>query len=178
MLERAKKCQSAFQLMEEVDKNFKTALNEKKNEKEGLGHPTSIDWNRIRICLKFLKLFYDNTMRLSGSLYCTSNMYFQESCGIQMHLQEYIDSGDFVLSAMAERIMLKYNKYWRDLDNNDKVNLMIFIAVVLDPRTKLESLEYWFKDVLGTKKCDEMVTKLRSCIHKLYDHYNVVQSSS
>jgi hypothetical protein len=79
---------------------------------------------------------------------------------------------------MAERMMLRYNKYWGNLDNNDKVNLMMFVAVVLDPRTKLESLEYWFKDVLGTKKCDEMVTKLRSCINKLYDHYNVGQSSS
>ena len=50
-----------------------------------------------------------------------------------MHLQEYIDSGDLELSAMAERMMLKYNKYWGDLDNNDKVNLMMFVAVVLDP---------------------------------------------
>ncbi|XP_059451427.1 zinc finger BED domain-containing protein RICESLEEPER 2-like [Corylus avellana] len=178
MLEGAEKCQSAFQLMEEFDKNFKSALNEEKNEKEGLGPPTCVDWNRIRIFLKFLKLFYDATMRLSGSLYCTSNMYFQEVCGIQMHLQEYINSDDFVLSSMAERMMMKYNKYWGDLENNDKVNLMMFVAVVLDPRTKLESLEYWFKDVLGDKKCEEMVKKLKSCLNKLYDHYNVGQSSS
>jgi hypothetical protein len=178
MLEGAEKCQSAFQLMESVDKDFNIALNEEKNEKEGLGPPRFVDWNRIRIFLKFLKLFYDATMRLSGSLYCTSNMYFQEICGIQMHLQEYIDSGDSVLSAMAERMMLKYNKYWGDLGNNDKVNLMMFVAVVLDPRTKLESLEYWFKDVLGANECREMVKKLRSCIDKLYDYYNVGQSSS
>jgi hypothetical protein len=95
-----------------------------------------------------------------------------------MHLQEYIDSGDLVLSAMAKSMMLKYNKYWGDLDNNDKVNLMMFVAVALDPQTKLKSLEYWFKDVLGIKKCEEMMTKLRSCIDKLYDHYNVGQSSS
>ena len=95
-----------------------------------------------------------------------------------MHLQEYIDSGDLVFSAMAERMMLKYNKYFGDLNNNDKVNLMMFVAIVLDPWTKLVSLEYWFKDVLGTKKCDEMMTKLRSCFNKLYDHYNVGQCSS
>jgi hypothetical protein len=34
---------------------------------------------------------------------------------------------------------MKYNKYWRDLD---RVNLMLFVAVVLDPRTKLDSLDY------------------------------------
>jgi hypothetical protein len=106
MLEGAEKCQSTFQLMESVDKDFKIALNEeKKNDKEGLGPPRFVDWNHIRIFLKFLKLFYDATMRLSEFLYCTSNMYFQEICGIQMHLQEYIDSGDSILSAMVERMM-------------------------------------------------------------------------
>jgi hypothetical protein len=83
-LEGAEKCQSIFQPMEEIDKNFKIALNEEKNEKEGLGPPTCVDWNHIKIFLKFLKLFYDTTMQLLGSLYCTSNMYFQEICG--MHL--------------------------------------------------------------------------------------------
>jgi hypothetical protein len=73
---------------------------------------------------------------------------------------------------------VKYNKYWCDLGNNDKVNLIMFVVVVLDPRTKLVSLEYWFKDVLGANECKEMVKKLRSCIDKLYDYYNVGQSSS
>jgi hypothetical protein len=43
--------------------------------KEGLEPPTFVDWERIKIFLKFLKLFYNATMRLSGSLYVTSNMY-------------------------------------------------------------------------------------------------------
>ena len=77
MLEGAEKCQFTFQLIESVDKNFKTALNEEMNENKDLGPPTFVDWNRIRIFLKFLKLFYDATIRLSRSLYCASNMYFQ-----------------------------------------------------------------------------------------------------
>jgi hypothetical protein len=69
-------------------------------------------------------------MRLSGSLYVTSNMYFQEICGIQLHLQVYSESGDYVLSAMAEKMKTKYNKY---RGNIDKVNLILFVAIVLDP---------------------------------------------
>jgi hypothetical protein len=76
MLEGAEKCQAIFQLMEQFDKKFKPSLIVEKIEKNGLGPPTCVDWNRIRIFLKFLKLFYDATMRLLGSLYCTSNMYF------------------------------------------------------------------------------------------------------
>jgi hypothetical protein len=59
------------------------------------------------------------------------------------------ESGDYVLSAMTEKIKTKYNKYWGDLD---RVNLMLFVVVVLDPRTKLDSLDYWFKEVLSVEQ--------------------------
>jgi hypothetical protein len=35
--------------------------------------------------------------------YSTLIMYFQEICGIQMHLQPYSENGDYILSAMAEK---------------------------------------------------------------------------
>ena len=94
-----------------------------------------------------------------------------------MHLQEYIDNDDHVLSSMAERMMGKYNKYWEDLDKNVKVNLMMFVVVILDPRTKLVSLEFWFKEVLGADRCFNMKKRLRSMLDKLYDHYNFGESS-
>ena len=72
-----------------------------------------------------------------------------------MHLQEYIDTSDYVLSAIAEKMVMRYNKYWGDLNNNETINLMMFVVVVIDPRTELGSLEYWFKDVLGAKKCND-----------------------
>jgi hypothetical protein len=31
-------------------------------------------------------------------------------------------------------MMLKYKKYWEELD---KVNVLLFVAIILDPRTKL-----------------------------------------
>jgi hypothetical protein len=76
MLVGAEKCQSAFELMEEHDGNYVSSLSDEKSGKKGLGPPNYNDWARIRIFLKFLKLFYEVTMRLSGSLYVTCNMYF------------------------------------------------------------------------------------------------------
>jgi hypothetical protein len=64
---------------------------------------------------------------------------------------------------------MKYNKYWGDLD---KVNLMLFVAVVLDPRTKLDSLDYWFKEVLSVEQATRMITKLRCHLDRLYYHYD------
>jgi len=88
-------------------------------------------------------------------------MYFQEICGIQMHLQAYSESNDYVLSFMMENMMSKYNKYWGDLDRG---NVLMFVAVILDPQTKLESLEYWFKDVLTVEQCTNMMIKLRTTL--------------
>ena len=53
MLEGTEKSRATLQLMEEFGKNFNHTLTEEKNEKNGLGPPTSVDWNRIRIFLKF-----------------------------------------------------------------------------------------------------------------------------
>jgi hypothetical protein len=90
--------------MEEEDEHFVSTLFEEGHGRRGLGPPTFDDWDNVRIFVKFLKFFYDATMRLSGSLYVTSNMYFQEICGIQAHLQAYSESGDYVLSAMMEKM--------------------------------------------------------------------------
>jgi hypothetical protein len=67
------------------------------------------------------------------------NLHIEEVSAIQLHLQEYCDSNDYILSSMAEKMMSKYNKYWGDLD---RVNVLMFVAVILDPQTKLGSLEY------------------------------------
>jgi hypothetical protein len=102
-------------------------------------------------------------------------MYFQKICGIQMHLQAYSESGNYILSSMVEKMLMKYNKYLGDID---RVNVLMFIVVILDPRTKLGSLEYWFKDVLSEEQCTKMVKKLKHNLQQLYDHFNVGESSS
>jgi len=94
MLEAAEKYRNALHLMEEEDGYFVSTLFEGGQGRRGLGPPTFEDWENVRVFFKFLKLFYDVTMRLSGSLYVTYNMYFQEICGIQAHLQAFSESED------------------------------------------------------------------------------------
>jgi hypothetical protein len=55
---------------------------------------------------------------------------------------------------------------------------MLFIAVVLDPRTKLDSLDYWFKEVINVEQATRMITKLKHHVDKLYDHYDIIGESS
>jgi hypothetical protein len=95
-------------------------------------------------------------------------MYIEEVSAIQLHLQEYCDSGDYILSSMAEKMMSKYKKYWGDLD---KVNVFLFVAIILNPRTKFGSLECWFNDILSVEQCNDMIIKV-------YDHFNTGESVS
>jgi hypothetical protein len=55
---------------------------------------------------------------------------------------------------------------------------MIFVAVVLDPRTKLASIEFWFKEAFTFQQATNMTTRVKELIIKLYDQYNVGESST
>ncbi|KAG2685331.1 hypothetical protein I3760_10G120700 [Carya illinoinensis] len=66
--------------------------------------------------------FYDATVRLSGSLYVTSNAYFQEFCGIQSHLCKFsllqfwfkkIYGGNLVEEMIAIVKHLMMDIYWK-----------------------------------------------------------------
>jgi hypothetical protein len=67
---------------------------------------------------------------------------------------------------MAEKMKTKHDKYCKNLDD---INLMLFIAIIHDPRTKLDAFDFLFVEVLNIKQATHMVTKLRHHIVKLYD---------
>jgi hypothetical protein len=52
------------------------------NGKKPKGSPRSLDWENARLLCKFLRLFYEATLRFSGSLIVTSNSYFHKLVGI------------------------------------------------------------------------------------------------
>lgn len=68
MLDAAIKFEKAFERLEDYDIAY---MNE-------LSKPTTKDWEIARIFTKFLVVFYEVTVRLSGSLYVTSNTVFHE----------------------------------------------------------------------------------------------------
>ncbi|XP_077251858.1 zinc finger BED domain-containing protein RICESLEEPER 2-like [Tasmannia lanceolata] len=68
ILEIALKFRKAFERFEEEDALFLTELKEES--------PYDVDWDNARVLTQFLKTFYEATLRLSGSLYVTSNSYF------------------------------------------------------------------------------------------------------
>jgi hypothetical protein len=156
MLSTAEKFQRAFELMGKEDNQ--------------LPIPGYLDWKNARILVKFLKIFYDVTLSLSSSLYVTSNMYFQQLCIIQNTLNDMCVSDDPIMSAMAANMKIKYDKYWGSID---RINLMLYVAFVLDPRFKMKALVFWLKRCNGKEWSDNIEAKVRHLMNRLIEQYNM-----
>ena len=90
--------------------------------------------------MKFLGIFYEATLRYSRPLFVTFNTYFHELISIEDQLQQLCSvDGDPLLRSMAIEMKKKYEKYWGSIDH---INLMIFVAVVLDPRYRLKYIKF------------------------------------
>jgi hypothetical protein len=175
MLEVAVKYERAFDLMIDEDSNFVTYLCDDGPGKKGLGLPNDDDWANVRHFIKFLKVFYDVTVQISASLYSTNNIYFSKLQKVYNCLMAYCGSDDDKLSDMAFRMKLKYDKYWGDFE---KINTLLFIASVLDPRYKMEVLEFWFLSNIGEAKTNRIVSKLKNILEQLYSHYAIHDGES
>ncbi|KAH0698365.1 hypothetical protein KY285_015061 [Solanum tuberosum] len=108
----------------------------------------SSDWEGVKRITKFLEMFFNLTLKISGSRYVTSNLHFLEICQVGVYLNQLISNEDHVLAKMAENMMEKFDKYWGD---TEKMNKMVFIPCVLDPRHKFSTLGFALKKMFGEK---------------------------
>ncbi|KAJ9553289.1 hypothetical protein OSB04_017334, partial [Centaurea solstitialis] len=128
MLESAIKFEMAFDMLEEQDNKYKSKLLSSK------GVPIEEDWTYTKSLLPFLRGFYNSILRIFGSLYVTSNMYFHEVFGLGAMIRKKMQDEDESLRKMAEKMKKKYHKYWSNMEN---INIYLFIGPILDPRHKL-----------------------------------------
>jgi hypothetical protein len=130
------------------------------------GTPTVYDWNRARVFINFLKIFYDATLTFSSSLHVSANCFFRKLVKIHSALASWIQGEDVVLKNMAVSMKSKFDKYWCD----ENINYLLFVAIYLDPRYKLEYPDSCFGWMYGAEKAKTIVAKLE-LIGKLFDHY-------
>ena len=149
MLDTAKKFEATFVRLQYHDAKYK-----KHFEKEKIKGPLEKeDWNRARVFVKFLKMFYDVTLKFSGSLHVTSKKNFKELVAMQRTLQKMANGEDKVIVVYACRMKKKFAKYWENFSN---VNYLLHVAIVLDPRYKMKYVKFCFEQVY---EASEAVTK-------------------
>ncbi|KMT05662.1 hypothetical protein BVRB_7g167950 [Beta vulgaris subsp. vulgaris] len=143
------------------------------NDREGKGSPIHDDWENVRRFYEFLEGFYELTLRVSRSLYVTSNL-FHELVNVAALLKESAISDDLEMCLMASEMKKKYDKY---LGDPEKINLLIFIAVVLDPRCKYDYVEWMltedYEETIGVS----LAKKLKEALISLFEEYRGLPSN-
>jgi hypothetical protein len=145
----------------------------KQQKSGGLGAPDASDFHDCRLFVSFLKLFYNATKKFSGSLYVISNTFFDEIYIIQTKIIELKDFKDNLLKQMATSMHLKFEKYWGE---GDKINPLLYVVVVLNPRKKLTFFEFCFSKLYGEQKASGKIANVRDVLTKLFDYYAFVHS--
>uniref|UniRef100_A0A803MKN7 BED-type domain-containing protein n=1 Tax=Chenopodium quinoa TaxID=63459 RepID=A0A803MKN7_CHEQI len=166
MLNAAIELEDAFERYSEEDPHYVVDL----NERDGKGSPDSDDWNNVRRFSEFLQAFYDLTLHVSGSLYVTSNLFFHELVSVVVLLKDLVSSDDPDMCLMACRMKEKYEKYWGD---PEKINLLIFIVVVLDPRYKLDYVQWMITEIYDPIVASKLVDNVKVTLNALYEEYRV-----
>ena len=95
---------------------------------------------------------------MSGSSYSTSNLFFETLQNVFHCLMDYCESDDYSLSNMANKMKVKYDKYWGDFE---AINPLLLLVAMLDPRYKVSILEFWLQTNLGIPKAKILLTTSR-----------------
>ena len=127
----------------------------------------SSDLEGVKRITKFLEIFFNLTLKKSGSRYVTSNLHFLEICQVGVYLNQLISNEDHVLAKMAENMKEKFDKYWGD---TEKMNKMVFIPCVLDPRHKFITLGFALRKMFGEKGA-ALEIGVRTYMESLFNEY-------
>ncbi|XP_042444013.1 zinc finger BED domain-containing protein RICESLEEPER 2-like [Zingiber officinale] len=138
-----------------------------------VGALTSGDWENVRKMEKFLEPFYNLTLRVSSSLYVTSNVHFHEIVELACVLKLLADNDDISLAMMAKRMKAKFDKY---CSAPEKMNKMIFIACVLDPHFKFDYVAFVLLRMYGQEKGEKIRDEVKLYMTTLFEEYRKVTS--
>ncbi|GJW62413.1 zinc finger BED domain-containing protein RICESLEEPER 2-like protein [Tanacetum coccineum] len=167
MLETAVKFEKVFDRLELTERDYASYFNNetedgdegtrmmrktKKKKKNVVGVPNDDDWSNARFFLEYLRIFYDVTKNISGCKYVTSNMFVKDLVTMHAAISKMCRHPDENKRKIALSMKDKYDKYWDNLDN---MNVLLYVALVLDPRNKLKYLEFCL-DTIYPKSRTEM----------------------
>ncbi|KAK2410748.1 zinc finger BED domain-containing protein RICESLEEPER [Trifolium repens] len=79
------------------------------------------------------------------------------------------NSEDEKLKFMALKMKMKYDKYW---GNPDRLNMLLLIAMVLDPQCKMKLVVWLTTRIYGSAQTESLKTKLDAYLKSMYDEYS------
>nr|XP_043638218.1 zinc finger BED domain-containing protein RICESLEEPER 2-like [Erigeron canadensis] len=170
MLETAQSYEKAFARYDSEERHYRDDL-------EKTGVPTAADWANVRRLAKFLEHFYELTLKVSGTIYVTTNTFLDDITSIYALLKNVVSGGvrDLSLLDMAKLMKSKYDKYYGSLE---KCNMLTLVASMLDPTRKDDYVEVLLVDVYGEIEGSSMCNMIKEFLYQLYDDYVRIHSTS
>ena len=111
-----------------------------------------------------LKVFNVVTKIFFATKQPTTNMYFSKICKINLAIKHWVTSPNELIHKMTKKIMIKLDKYW------DVIHDIMGVAIVLDPRYKMELLQYYYQSLYECD-CFAQVSKIRQLCYDLVSDY-------
>ncbi|CAN0905773.1 Zinc finger BED domain-containing protein RICESLEEPER 2 [Linum grandiflorum] len=177
MLETALIYQKAFFALDLMDHTFGADLEQKKYKDVILGSPTEDDWKCVKNLTRYLKFFHELTLVASGTKYVTSHLFLTEVSRLFHHIYKMEKSGDEDIKKMALKMKGKVFKYWSEEDaTNQRMNRLMYLAPVFDPRYRWSILEYTFPKLYGQDRGDELLAQVREEFNTMFDVYKEKQA--
>ncbi|OMO54076.1 hypothetical protein COLO4_36593 [Corchorus olitorius] len=69
---------------------------------------------------------------------------------------------------MAKEMKEKYNKYWCQVD---KANMLVYVAVVMDPRKKMFVMDFCMKKMYGSEQSVALLASINEAFLDLFEDY-------
>ncbi|XP_074282273.1 zinc finger BED domain-containing protein RICESLEEPER 2-like [Silene latifolia] len=126
------------------------------------------EWERVAEVFNFLKVLYDVMNTYLASKTQTPNVHFHVLWTVFRKLSDISNGPPSFLFTMAKELHLEFDKYWSDNC------LVLSCAAVLDPRFKLERVEYCYEKLYGEEYAREMIGKVKTALFDMFVEYNKV----
>jgi hypothetical protein len=155
---------STFQMLESTlpfRKVFETLEEQEPNYTFG---PSDEEWKMVEEICQLLKVFCHATNVISGSNYPTSNLYFLEIWSVKLVLDEQAKSDNGTIRIMVNEMKKKFHMYFMES------YLTNCIPVILDPRFKMQHVEFRLKQYFGVD-ADKHIQEVRTAIEALFTEY-------
>ncbi|VVA31266.1 PREDICTED: zinc finger, partial [Prunus dulcis] len=116
-----------------------------------IGPPSEDDWENATVFVTFLRVFYEVTLKVSASLHPTVNKVFHSILAIEKEIDKLFISPEMATGSEVEKVLIdmaskmreKYNKYSVKFED---MNVLLVVAIVLDPKFKLRHVTHLFKN--------------------------------
>ncbi|XP_014757205.1 zinc finger BED domain-containing protein RICESLEEPER 2 [Brachypodium distachyon] len=151
MLLAALDYKQAFTTLETCDDNYNEA-------------PSAEDWKKVEAACNYLRLLYESANSIMATANPTSDIFFHEAWKLQLELAGATRHEDPAFSGIAKDMYERFDKYWKDC------NLVLAVAVVMDPRFKMKLVEFSYSKIYGLEAA-KYVKLVNDSLHELYKEY-------